>query len=57
MERALITGATGLVGCGLARQLLTDGVYLTALVRGENDASARKRLLTELEGTVRPRRI
>jgi len=48
MKRALITGATGLVGCGLARQLLTDGVELIALVRGNNNIDARKRLTDAL---------
>ena len=48
MERALISGATGLVGCGLTRQLLTEGTDVTALVRGTSNEEARNRLLAAL---------
>ena len=45
MESVLITGATGLLGCGLARRLLSEGHQVTTLVRGEDDEQARMRMM------------
>ena len=33
IKRAVITGATGMIGATLARLLLKDGVEVTALIR------------------------
>jgi len=48
MEKALITGATGLVGCGLACRLLSAGDHVTTLVRAADGAEARRRQLEAL---------
>ena len=45
MESVLITGATGLLGGGLARRLLSEGHQVTTLVRGEDEEHARKRMM------------
>lgn len=38
--KALVTGANGLIGANLVRELLRDGHQVTGLVRGGSDLSA-----------------
>ena len=40
MERVALTGATGFIGCALAKRLLTDGMSVRALVRKPDAALA-----------------
>ena len=48
MEHAFVTGSTGLYGTSLVTRLLSEGVRVTALVRADDDESARDRLIALL---------
>ena len=47
-KRALVTGATGLIGGGIARRLLLEGVSVVALIRNPAKATALADLGVEL---------